>query len=321
MKNFYERAKELADNCLLVKNNNVYKTLGIEFKISERIAGDRFKSLFNMSIRDYININTTPTKEEMIDYIIKYDTSEEAYYNSKVRYTNLWSKYLQLYFGTSNFFKIKNSLIYSKKIPKLIPRREDNESIIFSQILGDGYIERHNSLKIEHCEKQYEYLKFKIDLINNAYPYTNGYGHIRKRVQDFKNTGKLLTSYSYRTGECLKYVINKYESKTLKEVINSMTPLGIMLLYLDDGSLVQSYNKNYYITTLSISTINQELQIILQEYFNTYGLSFNIDKSKGVLLQNKKDIISFIQIFILPYKDIIPKEMRYKFDYKDIVEI
>ena len=81
-----------------------------------------------------------------------------------------------------------------------------------------------------------------------------------------------------------------------------------MLYYLDDGSLSNG--------VLEIATVNSELQLILQEYFKSYGLKFNIHKNHGVALQNKRDIISFLQIFLFPYKKIIPECMRYKMSIK-----
>ena len=73
------RAKELADSCRRVKNNNVYETLSKEFNISKRLAGDRFKSIFKMCVRDYISKNITPNKEFLIDCLIKSENFNEFY--------------------------------------------------------------------------------------------------------------------------------------------------------------------------------------------------------------------------------------------------
>lgn len=318
--NFYERAKELADNCLTVKGNNVYETLAKEFNISKRTAGDRFKSIFKKPVRDYIRDNTIPSKEEMVDLIIKYDNSTEAFNNSKVRYSSLWAKYLQMYFGSSNFFRIKNTLTYKKPIKELTPTREDNESILISQILGDGYVERKNSLKIDHGEKQYEYLKFKISLLNNAYPKTNGFEHIRKRIHISKVSGKELISYSYRTGEVLKYPLDKLLAKTLEEQVFSLTPLGMLLYYLDDGSFVQTKTEGYMYQSISISSVNENLLEYVQKYLYSYGIETVIEYPK-LIIRKKQEIIKFLQNFALPFKNIIPESMMYKIDYKDIVEM
>lgn len=317
-KDFYSRAKELVDECLFVKDNNVYETLAKEFGIGKRTAGDRFKSMFGMPVRDYIGKNTIPTKEEMIDLIVKYDNSEDAFKNSNIRYSGLWSKYLHKYFKTNNFLKIKATLHYRMTIPELTPRREDNESIIISQILGDGHVERGHTLKLEHSEKQYEYLKFKIALLNNAYPKVNGLDKVRKRTQDFK--GKELVSYVYRTGAHLKYAIDKIDKMTMKEKVFAMTPLGMMLLYFDDDSFSQSITNDSMSKDVQISTINEELQDALVEYLESYGIRSNKLKH-GVHIQASMEVIKFFQNFILPYKHIIPKNMHYKFHYKDIVEM
>ena len=77
MKSFYERAEELAHNCIRVKNNNVCETLAQEYNINLRAAHDRFKSLFHLPIRDYITYINTPSKEVLRDAIIRNNSQED----------------------------------------------------------------------------------------------------------------------------------------------------------------------------------------------------------------------------------------------------
>lgn len=315
MKTFKERAEELSLSCKRVKGNNVYETLAKEFNISKRTAGDRFKSIFQMPVRDFISRNIIPTKEQIVDYLIKSDDWNEFYKLTGINDTKRLVSLLNEYFGYSNYYKIKTNLLARVLVPNYNPTREDNESIIISQILGDGSVERDSGLKIEHGYKQYEYLKFKVGLLNVAYPRTNGIENIRKRTQTTK-TGEEYVSFVYRTRQVLSSQIAKLKSRTLRELINSMTPFGIAIYYLDDGCLSKS--KTHNTACLEFCTSDVDVQACLIEYFRSYGYEF-ARTSTSIKIQSKPVIIKFIKDFLEPYAHIIPKCMHYKFELKDIV--
>lgn len=316
MVTFKERAEELANQCKRVKGNNVYETLAKEFNIGKRTAGDRFKSMFGLPVRDYISNNIIPTKEEMIDFIIQSNSFEELYRICGINDSARLVSILNEYFKQSNFTKIKFNLV--AKIPSTIYKvtREDNMSILISQYLGDGHIEREGGFKIEHCDKQYQYLKFKVGLLNKAFPYTNGLEAIRKRLILDKRTGKNYVSYAYRTREVLKSQLKIILGRSIRDNIHSMTPLGVCLYYMDDGYL--GINNKYRTVELSFSVSNSETQDYLIEYFKTYGFYFN-KNSKAISLNKKVEVLKFIQNFILPFDYMLPECMKYKYDYKDIV--
>lgn len=319
MKTFKERAEELSLSCKRVKGNNVYETLAKEFNISKRTAGDRFKSIFQMPVRDFISRNIIPTKEQIVDYLIKSDDWNEFYKLTGMNDTKRLVSLLNKYFGKSNYYHIKNTLLARIIIKNHTPTREDNESIIISQILGDGSVERDSSIKIEHGYKQYDYLKFKIGLLNTAFPQTNGLENIRRRIQILPSKQEY-ESFVYRTGQVLTKQIKKCQSYTLKEMINKMTPLGIVLYYLDDGYFTKSIK--YSCWELGFSTTNIEIQNALIEYFNSFGYKFCKNRTTSptsIVLRKKAEIIKFIKDFLEPYAHIIPKCLHYKFELKDIV--
>lgn len=305
-----ERAIELANNCQRVKNNNVYETLSSEFNISKRSAGDRFKSVMGMNVRDYISKNITPSKEVIIDCLVKSENFNEFYKLTNFNNVAELTKLMKKHFGQSNYFKLK--LFFTAKIPnnKYVVTLKDNESILISQYFGDGHIERGNSLKIEHCEKQYDYLKFKISLLNKAYPNTNGLEKIYKR----NNNGYI--SYSYRTNSCLKKQIDKLLSKSDGEKIKTITPFGVCLFFLDDG--YYCFNEKYNTSELGFSIKSNEIKYYFSQYFKTYGYNFNID-DKAITLKSKIEIVKFINEFIKPFDYLLPECVKYKYDYKDIV--
>lgn len=319
MKTFMVRAKELADSCRRVKNNNVYETLSKEFNISKRLAGDRFKSIFKMCVRDYISKNITPNKEFLIDCLIKSENFNEFYKLTDFNNTKELYLLLEKYFNQSNYFKIKTNLIAKIPIHNYFVNREDNESILLSQYFGDGHIERFNSFKIEHCENQYEYLKFKIGLLNKAFPMTNGIEGIKPRTFILSKNNKEYKSYSYRTNGCLGKQILKILNRSLSENVKNITPFGICLYYLDDGYL--TYNANFNTIELGISSKNDELRLELIKYFKTFGFQFNNSNKSAITLQSKIAIIKFINEFIIPFDYLLPECIKYKYNYKDIVGV
>lgn len=308
---FKERATQLADNCTRVKGNNVYETLAKEFGIGKRTAGDRFKSLFGMPIRDYISQNIIPSDEKVIDCLIQSTSYEEFYKLTGINENKRLVPILNRLFGTSSYPKIKLVLQAKQRVKDYVITLADNKSFLISQYLGDGSVERDNSFKIEHGYKQYDYLKFKIGMFNTMYPKTNGLENVRKRTHENE-----YVSYVYRTGEVLSKQLSTIINRPFKDIVNEMTPLGVMVYFMDDGYF--SHNEEYNTWELAFSTVNEELQDVLVEYFSTYGYKFN-KTSKSVALQRRVDVVKFIQEFIEPFKAIIPKCMHYKFNYEDIV--
>ena len=310
---FKERAEQLLENCNKVPNNGVYETLAKEFGIGKRQASDRFKSIFGMPVMDAINKKLTPSDDKVIDSLIQSDSYEEFFKLTGTNRRKSLLPILERLFQTTNYYKAKCRLQASQKyrIKDYKITLADNRSFLISQMLGDGSIERDNGFKIEHGYKQYDWLKFKVGMFNTMYPQTNGLGHIKKRIS---KDGYL--SYTYRTKEVLKKQLESLINKRYSDLVNMLTPLGVMVYFLDDGYL--AYSKKYKTVELGFSTIKPELQQALLNYFKTYGYTFNVAKS-AVVLNKKIVVIKFIQEFLEPFKSIIPKNMYYKLDYEDIV--
>ena len=310
---FKERATQLFEGCTRVKNNKVYETLAKEFNIGKRQAGDRFKSVFGMPVRDAISKNIIPDDNKVIDCLLQSQNYKEFYDLTGINEFKRLTPILERLFHTTNYFKIKCILQSRQRylIKDYIVTLADNKSFLISQILGDGYVERKNSFKVEHGYKQYDWLKFKVGMFNTMYPKTNGIGHIRKRTSKLGHV-----SFSYRTGEVLKKQLDGLLDNNYSKLLENFTPFGVMVYFLDDGYL--AYSKEYKTLELGFSTIKPDLQLALSKYFKTYGYDFNITK-RSVSLFKKQVIIKFIQEFIEPFKSIIPENMHYKLNYEDIV--
>ena len=300
---FYNRAKELAESCTKVKENNVYETLAKEFNIGKRTAGDRFKSMFGKPVRDYIADYNTPSKEKLRDAIIRCNSHEEL-----LEFLNInpdWIRGLyDKYFGVSTFTKAKLKFENEIDIIPYNPSITDNFSILISQHLGDGHFEfqdNRSSLKIEHGYKQYDYLKFKINLLKKAFPTIVGLEGIKRR--EYKN----YISYTWRSNNFHNKYMDKIKTSSKIDLISSLTPLGWMLWYLDDGSLTLSSNSNQ----LSIAIHENEIREKAIEELQTYGLNFS-NYNECIVISHRQEIIKFLNCFIKPFMHLIPECMHYK---------
>lgn len=303
VKSFYERAKELAENCNAVKFNNVYETLAEEYNISKRSASDRFKSLFGKNVRDYITYINTPSKEVLRDAIIKCNSHKELLEMLNVKpywMIGLYDKY----FKVSTFKKAKIKLYNEVDIIPYNPTIEDNLSILISQRLGDGsfeFYDNRSSLQLEHGYKQYDYLKFKINLLKKAFPIIPGLEQIKKREYNG------YTSYHWRSNN----IRNRYMEiikKTKKcDLIKRLTPFGWLLWYLDDGYM--SVSK--YSCKLSIAIHDKEVREAAIEELKTYGFNF-FNYKESIDISDKLVIVKFVNCFIKPFMHLIPDCMKYK---------
>lgn len=302
-KSFYERAKELAENCKRVKNNRVYEILAEEFHISIRSAGDRFKSIFGKPIRDYIVDINTPTKELLRDAIVRCDTQEDLLKFLNIHYD--WIKGLyDKYFKVSTFRAAKLKLFNEFDIIEYNPTIEDNLSILISQKLGDGsyeFYDGRSSLKIEHGYKQYDYLKFKINLLKKAFPTISGLETIKKR--EYKG----YISYSWRSNNLRNRYMEIIQNFTGSDLIDRLTPFGWMLWYLDDGNLTISDNSNQ----LSFAIHEDIIRCKAIKELKTYGFNF-ANYNEQIVISDKFTIIKFLNCFIKPFIHLIPECMKYK---------
>lgn len=302
-KSFYERAKELIENCNRIEDNNVYETLSKEFNISLRSASDRFKSLFGKSVKDCIYEINTPPKEVLRDAIIRCENQQELLQLLNIR--SNWIKGLyDKYFKVSTFKAAKLKLFNEFDIIKYNPTIEDNLSILISQKLGDGsfeFYDNRSSLKLEHEYKQYDYLKFKINLLKKAFPTIPGLESIKTR----NNNGYI--SYVWRSNNIRHRYMEIIKNNENKDLVHKLTPFGWMLWYLDNGNLYISKEFNQ----LTFTILNDQTREEAINELNTYGFTFS-NYERFIAISDKLTIIKFLNCFIKPYIHLIPETIKYK---------
>lgn len=292
---FYEKAKQLIESKKAKKA--ILKDLTSTFCISEREAHKRIRSLFGKSLDEVLK----PTKSELTMAILKANsiTDLKNEVNMSVGLGSLYEEY----YGVSTFASARKICESYREITEYNPSKDDNLSLLISQKLGDGYIERNNSLHIQHGEKQFEYLVEKIKIFNKAFPTTNPVGNIKKYLH---KQGHYF--YSWRSGvfnnSQFKYVVETPNSVLVKE----LTPFGMFLLYMDDGCLAQ---KN--VNVLSICNPCDATRKELVSLLKSYGISStNYQNDMEVSMTNIIDVTSFLNTFVRPFKKYIPENMEYK---------
>lgn len=269
-----------------------------EYKVSEMQLVTRVRSIKQKSLAEVFE----PTNEEIQSALIRSADVDEFW-----QILGIDSHGRQGFFdkrlGVSNYRTAKATCLYKLKIPKILPCTADNESLIFSQVLGDGsYDKSRKTLRIVHGIKQLDYLRTKVSMLCNAYPQL--YGIEKISVHTHAQGHEYCAWYSGRLPD---HVTNKLESFDYLEMISNLTPLGMLWLYLDDGCLFWKETKSI---TISLGK-DIEKHKILAEYLSTYNIHA-VPYDKTCTIAQKVEINKFLNTFVKPYIDIVPECLRYK---------
>jgi len=187
-------------------------------------------------------------------------------------------------------------------------------------VLGDGYIyvardKRWNNsyysrIVIKHGGKQKEYIEYKAELLHKLL------GGKKPKVCRINNNG-YIGHVIVKNNKYFKTLRNKIylnDIKTFSEdVLNMLTPHGIAIWYMDDGSLYpKKRNGKIHAYELVLCTYKskKENQIIIDYFKNVYDINFTQVKARKYyrLRCGTKEARKFICIV---KKYIIPS-MQYK---------
>lgn len=195
-------------------------------------------------------------------------------------------------------------------------------------VLGDGSVERPERgncrIAISHIVRHTDYLMWKASIIERVTGFSlneqvkDEYTYWPRDQKVYKNK-KLIRLRSNAHPWFTKIRAHLYpgNNKTMsKHAIALLGPIGLAILYQDDGSLSTYVSKGSLTQSLLIHTLSHsyfELQAFAKHVVDNFGLIFRIneDRNKGngfrLRLRNK-DIERFIEI-IEPY--VVPS-MLYK---------
>jgi hypothetical protein len=273
------------------------KELSMKYDVSEKTLYNRFKSIYNKSPRDLLKLKIMPTKEVFTSLILNSIDSDEVFSKLNLPHT-LTTGIYDKYFGVSTFKNSKIKILAESYSVDYYPVREDNRSLIYSQLLGDGsYDKRRHALRISHGDKQAEYLKWKVSLLNVAYPKTSK--EVKRRVH---TQGHIYWDYYTPLGNI--------DIIPEEECVNLLTNLGWLLWFLDDGS---SSGQDISICCKR----NPKIRELAIKELATYGIVAR-DCGHSFICAGHLNSLGFYHNFIKPFINKIPKCMQYKVE--EIVE-
>ena len=186
-----------------------------------------------------------------------------------------------------------------------IPLSQEQQQLVLGSLLGDGYCNRKRQIiKFSQCEKQKEYLEYKYSFFNSdevygiyKREYKEGYIGYSFEFPNIKH--KYDTLYSYIG----KYLYsNEGRKKISPSYLKELSPLGLAIWWMDDGSLCNSKGNRW--GKLCTECFNYEEHILLQKYFKE---KWNID----VKITKEKDKYYFINFNATALRKLISIIYKY----------
>lgn len=262
-KDMFTRIKELRS--IGSTFQNAKSCLMAEYSVSEMELARRVRSICQIPLAEYFK----PTDDEIQEALIRSNSVKEFW---DILGLDIHSQqgFFGRELGVSNFIQAKTTCLNKMKIPRINPCTADNEALILSQVLGDGsYDKVRKSIRIVHGIKQLEYLRWKVSMLKNAYPQIYGVDKIKVSVHSQGH--EFCAWYSGRLPE---HITTKIESYEHKDLINLLTPLGMLWLFLDDGCLYWKDTKSITICQGTEKCLHQDLTDYLATY-NIHSIAYD----------------------------------------------
>lgn len=300
-----------------IKKEDITKRVCKEFGVVPKTFRVRFKSIYKNTLTEVCNTKDFPSKDIVVSYLVRSKDVKEFWgcFERKVR-DGERRAFFEKFFGCSTFKRAKAKLELS--LPKIVfnPTIDENKSLIVSQLLGDGsYSRERRSLRLSHGEKQIPYAIYKAQCFNKAFPSTKHYS----RTSVLKHTQGHIYS-SWYSGVLPTKITTWIEGASSKDLVDALTPFGIMLYILDDGYCNFNFDlgnggNNYFTLFCNDKEVSRELK----EMFKSYGVEVATRPHRDGMYLEIKDILNATKLyrnFIEPFIQEIPVCMKYKTELK-----
>jgi len=152
--------------------------------------------------------------------------------------------------------------------------------IIIGLLLGDGHLETQNNartyrLKVEHSIKQRDYTEWLYDVFQDFVP---GGVYLKNRKNGKDSVG--FTTYSHGKFRFYARQFYKNGKKVIPQLIKKLlSPIGLAIWYLDDGSLKSVKHKTYILHTLGFT--KEDLLIIKKTLLEKFDICVDLHKQKN----------------------------------------
>lgn len=201
-----------------------------------------------------------------------------------------------------------------------------DRGILVGMVLGDGclrvrdrligkYINHQSELRIKHSYKQRVYLEYKAELVRKIF---GGNATTKDTTVNLKGKvhNQVLFVKSNPYFRTLRSVMYPNGKKTYTEqCLNYLTPNGIAIWYMDDGSAHINTNKNGWVsscfTIISTCCSLPEVELIIKYFSEIHDISikkmYQKDKYWSIRMNTEasQKFAKLVSPFIIP-------EMRYK---------
>lgn len=164
--------------------------------------------------------------------------------------------------------------------------RKIKRSILIGMCFGDAYLKidrryGNGSISIVHCKAQYEYICHKANLLteilesNVSVKEINNNGYPGYRIDKGSKIFRLLRNRIYNFDKSKKFT---------RKNLDKLTPHGIAIWYMDDGSLTaKKKNGNIHAYELTINTYESgdTNDVIIQYFKEVHDIAFTKVFNKG----------------------------------------
>lgn len=202
---------------------------------------------------------------------------------------------------------------------------QNEKQIILGGLLGDScYNKKRRVIRFYHTKKQLEYLIWKRSFfVNNENDICRDIYH--RENHSFGNVYEACYFELYGKKNCLDdlyYFLNKHlysndgRKKISMKYLNELTPLGLAVWWMDDGSMCISKKSRW--GKLSTQCFNYEENILIQKYFKQkwdIDVSIKIEKGKYYFISFNATALRKLIKIIYKYICEVPS-MIYKIDLK-----
>lgn len=182
-----------------------------------------------------------------------------------------------------------------------------NKSLVYGTLLGDAWLyqDKRGNILFAFQQVNKEYAKWKADLL--GFPYREY--HVKrfdKRTEKHYENLTIHLNPGVRIKRDLRALFYQPKKVVTQAILNELTPEGICLWYLDDGSMY--YNSNNCHLNLAVNGFSPAEQELIINYFKViFNLNFK-KTGKAIRLTARKEIEKFMLII----ESFIPRCMSYK---------
>ena len=136
----YDDFLQMIDGMLADQHYNVsaaIEEMSLKYGIGQKTLYTRFHSYFHTSPKKYVSQLLTPSRDELASMILNTESVDELWAKLPRPY-HFYNGIFDRVFGVSTYQKAKVKLLSEQAVTQYVVSREDNRSLIYSQLLGDG---------------------------------------------------------------------------------------------------------------------------------------------------------------------------------------